>query len=220
MQMTVLWDAAPCSLVEFYRRFRGVCSFHQHRLASSADTPKMPLNFYQTTRCNNAEDCHLHSLIEVYESFGGARCLHRQGDDGSLIHSEKSVNFHQSTRRSNPVDSQLKVRVYIKYDYTSTSSWVFGLRTFRSLLLFYFFLNVLRHSMYSMHSMYSINSLSWTLELVIHTDSCIQLSRVAQSVQWLATEGATGVRCQTESGDFPSTLCAQPALGPTQPPVQ
>jgi hypothetical protein len=27
-KMTVFWDAAPCSLVEVYRRFRGACCFH------------------------------------------------------------------------------------------------------------------------------------------------------------------------------------------------
>jgi hypothetical protein len=45
-------------------------------------------------------------------------------------------------------------------------------------------------------------------------------SRVVQSVQWLATDWATGVRSPAEAEDFYFTLFAQPALGPTQPSVQ
>jgi hypothetical protein len=43
---------------------------------------------------------------------------------------------------------------------------------------------------------------------------------VAQWVWWLATDWVTGVRSPTEADDFSSTLCAQPALGPTLAPVQ
>jgi hypothetical protein len=46
------------------------------------------------------------------------------------------------------------------------------------------------------------------------------VSRVAQSVQCLTTGWTAGVRSPTEAEDFYSTLCAQPALGPTQPPIQ
>jgi hypothetical protein len=28
MRMTVMWDVAPCSLVEVYRRFGGACCRH------------------------------------------------------------------------------------------------------------------------------------------------------------------------------------------------
>jgi hypothetical protein len=37
---------------------------------------------------------------------------------------------------------------------------------------------------------------------------------------WLAKDWTTGVRFPTEAEDFPCTLCSQPALGSTQPPVQ
>jgi hypothetical protein len=37
---------------------------------------------------------------------------------------------------------------------------------------------------------------------------------------WLATDWATGVRSPTEVEDFPSTLCVQPVLDPSQLPVQ
>jgi hypothetical protein len=41
LKMTVLWDVAPCSLVEVYQRFRGACRFHHqsdHRLSSEKRT--------------------------------------------------------------------------------------------------------------------------------------------------------------------------------------
>jgi hypothetical protein len=30
MKSTVFWFVVPCSLVEVYRRFRGICYFHHH----------------------------------------------------------------------------------------------------------------------------------------------------------------------------------------------
>jgi hypothetical protein len=37
---------------------------------------------------------------------------------------------------------------------------------------------------------------------------CRDVSRVGQSVQWLATDWPTEVWAPTEEEDFPSTLCA------------
>jgi hypothetical protein len=48
----------------------------------------------------------------------------------------------------------------------------------------------------------------------------MNVSQAAQSVQWLAADWVIGVRSTTEVKDFSSTVCAQLALGPTQPPVQ
>jgi hypothetical protein len=48
-----LWVAAPCSLVEVYRHFRGTCCPHNQGDDSSS------VNFYQTTRRCNTEDSHL-----------------------------------------------------------------------------------------------------------------------------------------------------------------
>jgi hypothetical protein len=59
MKMTVFWDFEQCSLVEVYQRFRGACCLnHQGKAASVSETSG---NFYQTTRCNNPEDSHLHT---------------------------------------------------------------------------------------------------------------------------------------------------------------
>jgi hypothetical protein len=44
---TVFWVVAPCSLVELYQCFRGPCCFL--------------VQLYQTTRCYNPEDSHLHT---------------------------------------------------------------------------------------------------------------------------------------------------------------
>jgi hypothetical protein len=52
MKITVLWDVAPCSLVEVYRRFRGACCPHH---------PETLVNFYKSTRRNNPEDSRLHT---------------------------------------------------------------------------------------------------------------------------------------------------------------
>jgi hypothetical protein len=47
MKMAVFWVVAQCSLVEVYQRFRGACCLHHQS--------------YQTARCNNREDSHLHT---------------------------------------------------------------------------------------------------------------------------------------------------------------
>jgi hypothetical protein len=61
-KMVVVWDVAPCSLVEVHQRFRGPCCLHHQ---------------------GNESPC---SLIEVYQHFRGPCCLHHQPthfpDDG------------------------------------------------------------------------------------------------------------------------------------------
>jgi hypothetical protein len=48
----------------------------------------------------------------------------------------------------------------------------------------------------------------------------LMVSQLAQSIQWLAADWSTEVQSQTKAEDFSSTLCAQLALGSTQPPAQ
>jgi hypothetical protein len=51
MKMTVFWDVAPFSLVEVYRRFRGVSIIRAIALMmEAASTSKTSVNFNQTTR--------------------------------------------------------------------------------------------------------------------------------------------------------------------------
>jgi hypothetical protein len=50
MKMVVLWVVAPCSLVEVLITL----------MMEAASTSETSLIFYQTTRCNNSEDNHLH----------------------------------------------------------------------------------------------------------------------------------------------------------------
>jgi hypothetical protein len=61
-KMAVFWFVAPCSLVEFYQRFRGPCCLH-HQGDRPARTSETLVNFYQTTRCYNPEDSHLQSNV-------------------------------------------------------------------------------------------------------------------------------------------------------------
>jgi hypothetical protein len=69
MKMVFFWVVAPCSLVEVYRRFRGVCchkggvedrffarGLHITLMMEAASTYETSVNFYQTTPCNNTED--------------------------------------------------------------------------------------------------------------------------------------------------------------------
>jgi hypothetical protein len=56
-KMAVFWIVVPCSLAEAYRRFREACCVHYREMGIS-ETSK---NFYQSTRCNNAEDSHLYT---------------------------------------------------------------------------------------------------------------------------------------------------------------
>jgi hypothetical protein len=54
MKMAVFWVAVLCSLVEVHQRFRGPCCLHHQG-------DETLVNFYQTTRCCNQEDSHLHT---------------------------------------------------------------------------------------------------------------------------------------------------------------
>jgi hypothetical protein len=60
IKMTVFWDAAPCSLLEVYRRFRGACCAIA-LMMETANTSETPVSFYQATRRNILEDSHLHT---------------------------------------------------------------------------------------------------------------------------------------------------------------
>jgi hypothetical protein len=53
--MTVLWDVAPCSLVDIYRRFRRAL------MMEAVSTSETLVSVYQTTRRNIPEDSHLHT---------------------------------------------------------------------------------------------------------------------------------------------------------------
>jgi hypothetical protein len=66
-KMAVVWVVAPCSLVEFYQRFRGPSCLHYQGndllialMMEAARTSETLLNFYQTTRSHNPKDSHLH----------------------------------------------------------------------------------------------------------------------------------------------------------------
>jgi hypothetical protein len=61
MKMADFWVVAPCSLVEVYRRFRGDCCIRYQDDEEALSTSETSVNFYQSTRRNNAEDCHLHT---------------------------------------------------------------------------------------------------------------------------------------------------------------
>jgi hypothetical protein len=73
--MAVFWVVALCSLVRVYRSFRGACCLDHHGndrciialMMEVASTSKTSVNFYQTTRCNNPEDSHLHT--RYYENL-------------------------------------------------------------------------------------------------------------------------------------------------------
>jgi hypothetical protein len=62
LKMTVLWDVAPCSLVEVYRRFRCVFCLHQGDdtlKMEAARTSETSVDFYQTIPLNIPEYSHL-----------------------------------------------------------------------------------------------------------------------------------------------------------------
>jgi hypothetical protein len=59
LKMTVLWDFAPCSLVEIGQRFqRCLLPHHRPEVVSTSETSVI---FSQTIRRNIPEDSHLHT---------------------------------------------------------------------------------------------------------------------------------------------------------------
>jgi hypothetical protein len=68
MKMTVFWVAAPCSLAEVYRRFRGPCCLHHQGdeialIMEQGSTSEASDTFSQTTRRKHPEDSHLHTYF-------------------------------------------------------------------------------------------------------------------------------------------------------------
>jgi hypothetical protein len=60
MKIAVVWDVAPCSLVDTDWHFRGVIITLIMEAVSSSETS---LSIYQTTWCNTPEDSHLQLII-------------------------------------------------------------------------------------------------------------------------------------------------------------
>jgi hypothetical protein len=58
--MVVLWDAAPCSLVEIEQRFTGAYWLHHQGalMTEVVSTSETSIYFYQIRRRNIAEDSH------------------------------------------------------------------------------------------------------------------------------------------------------------------
>jgi hypothetical protein len=65
IKMAIFWVVAPYILVEVYQRFRGACCLHHQGalMTVAASTSETSVNVYQTTRCNNPEDSHLHTGV-------------------------------------------------------------------------------------------------------------------------------------------------------------
>jgi hypothetical protein len=57
----VLWDVAPCNLVEIYRRFRGVAAL----MMEAASTAETSVNLYQTTRHYIPEDIFILAAVRT-----------------------------------------------------------------------------------------------------------------------------------------------------------
>jgi hypothetical protein len=82
--MAVYWVVAWCSLVEVYRRFRGIIALMM-KVTSTSETS---VNFYQTTRPNTQK-----TAISIALMMEAART------------SETLVNFYQTTRHCNPEEA-------------------------------------------------------------------------------------------------------------------
>jgi hypothetical protein len=65
--MAVFWVVAPCSLVGVYQRFGDISARFLTRgllialMMEAARTSETLIHSYQTTRCYNPEDSHLHT---------------------------------------------------------------------------------------------------------------------------------------------------------------
>jgi hypothetical protein len=103
-KMAVFWVVAPCSLVEYYRRFKDVCCVHYQVLIALmmevAGTAETSVNFYRTTRRNEAEDSHLNLLL------GCCTVLQLIMEAASM-----SVKFYQTILLNIPEDIHLHIRL-------------------------------------------------------------------------------------------------------------
>jgi hypothetical protein len=134
VKKTLFWGAAPCSLVEVYRRFRG--RVPAASIIRTMSKPRARNRFEMGTgwtrqnlgRTNGEED---EDQVRAREPMGEgrttawpkggdkslpylkpiprARLTHRPDDEAAST-SETSVNFCETTRRSIPEDSYLHAR--------------------------------------------------------------------------------------------------------------
>jgi hypothetical protein len=66
MNMTVFWDAAPCSLAEIYRFLEGLTASTiraMNLMMEAVSTSETSVNFCETTRRNIPEDICLNTLL-------------------------------------------------------------------------------------------------------------------------------------------------------------
>jgi hypothetical protein len=84
--MTVFWVVAPCTLVEIYWRFRGVCCLH-HQSDVIASTSEKSVTFFQNTRCSNPEYSHLQQLCFLNSN--------RHGKCRFIMHSITLINIQR-----------------------------------------------------------------------------------------------------------------------------
>jgi hypothetical protein len=115
MKMTVFWAAAPRSLVEAYRRFRGICclyhqGYHRHNHDGGSKHLWTSVNFYQTTRRNTPEDSHLRTCYCSHLACGPELIL-----SSLIVRLTVNIGYHRHrcTQVSRFCDWQ--IRVYIMF---------------------------------------------------------------------------------------------------------
>jgi hypothetical protein len=75
MKTVVFWVVVPCSLVEFYRCFRGLAASTIRTMMEATCSSETSVNFYHATRRNNPEDSHLHKLTFQFHKRQGETSL-------------------------------------------------------------------------------------------------------------------------------------------------
>jgi hypothetical protein len=75
MKIAVFWVVAPCSLVEVSESLIAL-------MMEAARTSETLVNFYQTTRCYNPEDSHLH---KIYRSGAEIKRMEIRGSEICVV---------------------------------------------------------------------------------------------------------------------------------------
>jgi hypothetical protein len=97
MKMTVFWDAAPCNLVEVYRRFRGACCLHHQGLPLpvchlSWCLIKHKDNFvFSISRLGDTDSVRL--LISMPSQVRGSTWQHGCGPEGTMRERERGTHY-------------------------------------------------------------------------------------------------------------------------------
>jgi hypothetical protein len=105
MNMTAIFDIAPCSLVEEDRRFRGAYCL----VMKAVRTSKTSVYFNETTRCHSPEGCHVQqNYLASLLLYSDHRPFLHKCDQMSVLNNNKDNNNNANNNNTSKRNTRKK----------------------------------------------------------------------------------------------------------------